>query len=259
MLALADDEGAEQLARLEHRQRPAYPALVVGARRRGRRVEHRLALGGPGWPGRRELQPATDDQPDLGPLGTGAVGEDPGHPRRQLLGVVAAGHGLRERPQHVVRRGPALVDRAGGSPLEPRLHRVEGQRHDRGRDDGEGDVRRGGVPEQGTHAEHQHDVHQDDEGDQAREHQGVCQQLATRSPTQPPQPCHECSVRPGTPLREVPAPTTGVGVAARSPARTARPASVGLRPARWLRGPRSRSVGREPPDRWPPTPPGVTR
>ena len=59
MLALADHEGAEQLTRLEHGQGATYPALVVGARRRGRRVEHRLAIGGVGRPGRRELQPGT--------------------------------------------------------------------------------------------------------------------------------------------------------------------------------------------------------
>ena len=82
VLPLPDDERPEQLSGLQHRSRPAYPPLVVGRRGGGPAVETGLGSGvGAGRPGGGQPQAPVHDEPHLRPLGTGAVGEHPCHPR----------------------------------------------------------------------------------------------------------------------------------------------------------------------------------
>ena len=182
VLVLLDDQYAEDLAAVPHLARPPAGHLVLD---RVSRVSRGALAGGLGWPGRCQSRPVADDEPDLRPLGAGALGQHPGHPRRQLLGGVAARHRLGEAAQHVVRRGDTAVHRPGRERLQPGLDGFERQRDDGRRQHREGHARRRGVTDQHATAEHDHDVHQHDEHRQTGKHEADDRPLATRSSPQP--------------------------------------------------------------------------
>ena len=89
------------------------------------------------------------------------------------------------------------MHRAGGERLEPRLHRVEGQRDDGRREHREGDVRRGGVADAATPPPSTtHDVDEDARTPtRPASTSASASQLATRSPAQPPRArsCVQCA------------------------------------------------------------------
>ena len=127
--------------------------------------------GAPRGPGGRQRRPVVDHQPHLRPLGAGALGEHPRHPGRQLLGGVAAGHGLGEPPQHVVRRGLAAVHH----PRRDAPSRVcTGSKASATTAVASTDSPRCGDdvrPMQRAAAEHDDDVHQHHERDQPAQHE----------------------------------------------------------------------------------------
>ena len=77
------------------------------ARRRGRR---RAARSRPG------TSPPSHAEPHLRVAGAGRLREQPGHPRRDLVRGVCAGHLLGEPGEHLVRRRPFAARRAGRQP-----------------------------------------------------------------------------------------------------------------------------------------------
>ena len=92
---------------------PATSAIDSGPAR-SPRAWPRAARSRPASAGRRRpARPATTPRRCPRPA--------PGHPRRQLLGGVAARHRLGEPAQHVVRRGEAAVHRPRRDRLQPRL------------------------------------------------------------------------------------------------------------------------------------------
>ena len=146
LVALLDDEHAEQLSAVPHREgpggrvavrSPAVAAVLV------RPVGSRVASGGQvaASVGRSPTTSQTCDHsapvPSASTRAIRAGSSSAG---------VAAGHGPGEPPQHVVRRGLAAVHGARRDRLEPGLDPVEGQRHHGGGEDREGHVGATSVP-----------------------------------------------------------------------------------------------------------------
>jgi hypothetical protein len=98
---------------------------------------------------------------------------------------MAAGDGLGELAQHVVRRGQPAVDDPGRERLEARLHRVEGKRDHCGGEHRQAQVGRVRVPDHGAAAEHDDDVHHRDEQGQPTGNQEGSRQLTPRTSVPP--------------------------------------------------------------------------
>ena len=157
---------------LRHRQRPQDLALVAHRQDPvGGRVGRHVGSGGPGrWqrrcvrrPGGTIVEDLTALQPDIGPGGRGALGQDPGHPRQQVLGGVGPRHPPGEVGEDLVGGGPAAIDQPVGQALDPCPHRLESDRHHRRGGDRQSQARPRAALRQRPEADHDRHVHTGDE------------------------------------------------------------------------------------------------
>ena len=112
-------------------------------------------------------------QPDVRPGGPGALGQDPGHPRQQILGRVGPRHPPGEVREDLVGSGPLAVDQPVGQALDPLPYRLERDRHHRRGDDRQGQARPCAVLRQRPDADHDRHVHAGDEDGQRPVDEGL--------------------------------------------------------------------------------------
>jgi len=132
------------------------------------RVTARLTLD---RPGRHRPKRRTDPKPDLRPS-SGPLGEDPRHPRQDVVQSVLARHALGELREHLVGGRSLAIDEAVGQALGTFAHGVEGQSDHRGGEHGQEGVVGGsdGRPD----ADHERHV----DGGEERGEQSVDERLA---------------------------------------------------------------------------------
>ena len=184
----------------------------------------RAALGG--QVAARSRSALADRHPHLRRHGAGAVGEDPGHPLRQLLRRVAAGDASRRTA--AARRTARAGRRARSGTRAPRGGSAPGRTPSATTAVASTERPRLGddvCPIRAPAAEHDHDVGQHDEGEQPGDDEAAREQLASGAPAPPDQRGHSCSLLAPAAAGEGVPRTPGVGLAAPcQPPAAARPA-----------------------------------
>ncbi len=102
-------------------------------------------------------------QPDVGAIRARPFRKDACHPGHDLLGRVRLGDAFGEVREHLIGSGALAVDETVGHVLDTLAHRLESDRHDRGRKDRQRKVRFAAASDQGTNANRNTDVDGGDE------------------------------------------------------------------------------------------------
>jgi hypothetical protein len=163
-VALGDHEPAQRLPRMADVEQMAS---IVDCRRAGSGLAVRRAFG----PGRRQQWLAVDDEPDLRVASTGRLGQQPRHPRRDLVRGIPGGHLVEEAGEDLVRRGALATGQPRRDRPQPPAYRLEPERDDRRGEHRQRKARRVGTPDQRSAAAHHHDIDRGDEQRHAEQHQ----------------------------------------------------------------------------------------